>query len=161
MLWKITISSKYATSVPRPRDGGVSNSPPTSHETPPKLSWIRAGRTLIAPLPFFAGPSTSHIPPNNYTLFRPDFPPLERQGGRVGKTINFNDHTAWLLLILRCYAPSIPCAPGDRLWRARQLFFPFCLGYSIFIVSRRPTKSRLLKIRIPSTPLQTPLYYYF
>ena len=83
----------------------------------PGLWYVRA------PLPFSAGLSTSHSPPNNYTnLLQPDSPPLERQGGRVGKSTNSHGHSTCLLPILRCYALSLPCAPGGRLWQARQLF---------------------------------------
>ena len=92
-LCKITIKYKFATSGPRPRDDGISNSPPTSYETP-RIIFESGQPGLIAPIPFSAGLSTSHSPPNNYTdLLHPDSPPLERQGGRVGKSINYNGHT--------------------------------------------------------------------
>ena len=56
------------TSGPGPRDGGP---PSTSYKTHRKKKWVRPTRTLIAPLPFFAGLSTSD------TIRRPELTVLQ------------------------------------------------------------------------------------
>ena len=77
-------------------------------------------------------------------------PPLlsGRAGGWVGRSINSsNGDATWLLSILRrCYALSLPYAPDDRLWQARQIFCCCCLAILFFFVSRNDRqKVRLVK----------------
>ena len=76
LLCEKTIKYKRVMSGTLPRDGGISNSPPTSSETPanfidqPKLD-------SDSPAPFFCGPrlATFHRPPKTYTeLLQPDSP---------------------------------------------------------------------------------------
>ena len=84
---------------PRLRARGVSNSPPTSYETPYKVFMNQANPDCGSPAPFFCGAIYLPVrapPTNNYTgdWLQLDPHPSERQGGRMGKSISSNGHTA-------------------------------------------------------------------
>ena len=106
---------------------------------------IQANPDSDSPAPFFVrGYLPLTAPPNNfYDLRHPDSPPLDRQGGGVETSINSNGQSAWLLLILRWYALSFPCAPGDGPWQARELVCRCCV-WSILLFSSRDNRKKTI-----------------